>query len=217
MENYNEYEEKQRALFEYQRVTKDLQNEKQKKRLKFVRVSLLIIIAIIIHYIFFGALEFNNFFAYSSKKARYYKITINGKQVPASYRMRHKIPIIPFLINFNSYYTGNSDIKGNDNGNSLGTDLPEKYLMEIETFSCYYFNVMVECKNNTQEMKKNNDTKFTNLTITNISDGNKTLYDGKFFKDITSFVKEKGQYYIGIKAKYGFFNETDIYFYFNIL
>ncbi len=212
MINNNEYEEKQIALFEYQKLTKNLYREKRKKRLK---VLLVIIIMGIMFKIFFGTLEFNNFFEYSSSKGRYYKITVNEKQIPASYSLRHKIPIIPFLINFNSYYIGSSDIEGYNNDNFFSFNTSEKYIIGIESFNCYYYDLMIECKNNNQKMKKNNDTRYTSLIITTATKPYERVYEGKFIEDITPYVEKKGKYHIEITAKYRFFNEAKIYFYFN--
>ena len=162
--------------------------------------------------IFFGTIELYNVFGASPSKARYYNVTVNNKQIAVSYISTKKIPIIPFLINFNSVYMGNSYIKGDDTGNFFYNDGSDKYIIDINSYSCYYKNIQIECTNNEQNMKQNTDTKYTNLSITRTTNPYKKIYTGKYIDDITSYITEKGNYHIEITAKYGLM-ETKIYFY----
>lgn len=50
----------------------------------------------------FGTINIYNIFGYPSNKARFYKVTVNDTLVTVSYSSNHQIPIVPFLINFNS-------------------------------------------------------------------------------------------------------------------
>ena len=140
-------------------------------------------------------------------------MTVNEKQTPVSYVLKHKIPIIPFLVNFNSYYLGNSYIEENDSNYFL-TDNSKNYIIDIDSYSCYSKNqnYQTECQYNKQNMKQNTDTKYTNLSITRTSNPYEKVYTGKYIDDITLYIKEKGQYHIEITAKYGLI-ETKVYFY----
>lgn len=190
-----------------------LDNEIRKSRKKeIIVITSIILIIITMIKIFFGTIELYNVFGASPSKARYYNVTVNNKQIAVSYISTKKIPIIPFLINFNSVYMGNSYIKGDDTGNFFYNDGSDKYIIDINSYSCYYKNIQIECTNNEQNMKQNTDTKYTNLSITRTTNPYKKIYTGKYIDDITSYITEKGNYHIEITAKYGLM-ETKIYFY----
>ena len=61
-------------------------------------------------------------------------------------------------------------------------------------------------------MKQNTDTKYTNLSITRTTNPYKKIYTGEYIDNVTSYIREKGQYCIEITAKHGL-TETKIYFY----
>ena len=190
-----------------------LDNEIRKSRKKkIIIITSIILIIITVIKIFFGTIQLYNVFGASPSKARYYNVTVNNKQVAVSYISTKKIPIIPFLVNFNSVYMGNSYIKGDDTSNFFYNDGSDKYIIDINSYSCYYENIQIECTNNEQNMKQNSDTKYTNLSITRTTNPYKKIYTGKYIDDITSYITEKGNYHIEITAKYGLI-ETKIYFY----
>lgn len=184
----------------------------RKKEITIITSIILIIITVI--KIFFGTIQLYNVFGASPSKARYYNVTVNNEQVAVSYISTKKIPIIPFLVNFNSVYMGNSYIKGDDTGNFFynDNDGSDKYIIDINSYSCYYENVQTECTNNEQNMKQNTDTKYTNLSITRITNPYKKIYTGEYIDDVTSYIREKGEYHIEITAKHGLI-ETKICFY----
>ncbi|MBQ8681287.1 MAG: hypothetical protein IJ509_00020 [Bacilli bacterium] len=103
--------------------------------------------------IFFGTIELYNIFGASPSRARYYNVTVNNKQVSVSYISTKKIPIIPFLVNFNSVYLGNSNIVGDDSV-YFYSDGSDKYIIDINSYNCYYKDIQTECKTNKQEIKK---------------------------------------------------------------
>ena len=190
-----------------------LDNEIRKARKKKIIVITLIILTIFtVIKIFFGTIQLYNVFGAPPSKARYYNVTVNNKQVAVSYISTIKIPIIPFLVNFNSVYMGNSYIKGDDTGNFFYNDGSDKYIIDINSYSCYYENFQIECTNNEQNMKQNTDTKYTNLSITRTTNPYKKIYTGEYIDNVTSYIREKGQYHIEITAKHGLI-ETKIYFY----
>ena len=190
-----------------------LDNEMRKARKKkIIVITLIILIIFTVIKIFFGTIQLYNVFGAPPSKARYYNVTVNNKQVAVSYISTKKIPIIPFLVNFNSVYMGNSYIKGDDTGNFFYNDGSDKYIIDINSYSCYYENFQIECTNNEQNMKQNTDTKYTNLSIIRTTNPYKKIYTGEYIDNVTSYIREKGQYHIEITAKHGLI-ETKIYFY----
>lgn len=201
--------QQKKLLVEMNKLDNEIRKSRKKKIIVITSIILIIITMI---KIFFGTIELYNVFGASPSKARYYNVTVNNKQIAVSYISTKKIPIIPFLINFNSVYMGNSYIKGDDTGNFFYNDGSDKYIIDINSYSCYYKNIQIECTNNEKNMKQNTDTKYTNLSITRTTNPYKKIYTGKYIDDITSYITEKGNYHIEITAKYGLM-ETKIYFY----
>lgn len=201
--------QQKKLLVEMNKLDNEIRKSRKKKIIVITSIILIIITMI---KIFLGTIELYNVFGASPSKARYYNVTVNNKQIAVSYISTKKIPIIPFLINFNSVYMGNSYIKGDDTGNFFYNDGSDKYIIDINSYSCYYENIQIECTNNEQNMKQNTDTKYTNLSITRTTNPYKKIYTGKYIDDITSYITEKGNYHIEITAKYGLM-ETKIYFY----
>ena len=191
-----------------------LDNEMWKARKKkIIIITSIILIIVTVIKIFFGTIELYNVFGASPSKSRYYNVTVNNKQVAVSYISTKKIPIIPFLVNFNSVYMGNSYIKGDDTGKFFYNDGSDKYIIDINSYSCYYESIQIECTNNGQNMKKNNDTKYTQVKITRTSNPYEVIYQGKYIDDITPYVVKKGNYHVAITAKHGL-TESEVYFYF---
>ena len=189
-----------------------LDNEMRKSRKrKFIIILSIILIIVVVIKVFFGTIELYNIFGAIPSKARYYKITVNDKQVAASYTSIHKIPIIPFLVNFNSVYLGNSYIEGNDTGSHFYSDGSDKYIIDISSYNCYYNDIQTECKNDQQKMKRNNDEKYPSLIITRITNPHEVVYEGKYVDDIAPYITTRGQYNIKIIAKYGLTTD-EVYF-----
>lgn len=203
-----EEELKKEVIREYMKSSSEMI---KKRNRKIIIISLLVILIIIIIKIFFGTIELYNIFGYSSSNARYYKVTVNNKQVAVSYISTHKVPIIPFLVNFNSVYLGNSHIVGNDDV-SFQADSSKIYITGISSYSCYHEDIQTECKNNQQEMKENKDEKYSLLTITRITNPREVVYQGNLVEDISPFITKKGEYHIEITAKHGLV-ETKMHFY----
>ena len=196
--NYKLSDEKITAIKELHQTEIELKKERKKKRIKTI---IILFVFILIIKIFFGTLEIKNLFGYNPSKARYYKVTINNKQIPISYTAKHKLTIIPYLINFNTYYYGNNYIEGNSDGiYKVDKDIN----IDINSFKCYTNDgkYQIECTKNTLFMKPNNDTKYTKLTITRTSNPYGVIYDGKYINDISSYITKKGSYHIEITAEY---------------
>ena len=202
-------QQKQKLLIEMNKLNNELRKARKKK---FIIIFSIIVIIIAIIKIFFGTIELYNIFGASPSKARYYKVMVNDKQVAVSYISTKKISIIPFLVNFNSVYLGNSNIEGDDSS-YFYSDGSDKYILDINSYNCYYNDIQVECTNNSQQMNKNDDDKYPLLTITRTSNPYEIVYEGKYTENIAPYITKKGVYHIGITAKHGLTTD-EIYFYF---
>lgn len=211
IDNSEEMKKKNKEiLIEINKIDNEIKKQKKQKLFKLVIIILLIIIII---KLFFGTIEIYNIFGYPSNRTRFYKVTINNELNTVNYNLKHKIPIIPFLINFNSIYQGGNQIVKDLDDVYFYENNSEKYIIDISSYSCFYNNYQVDCRESTQKMIKNDDTKYTNLKIIRTSNPYEELYNGKFITDITPYVIEKGVYYVGITAKYSLV-ETEVFFYF---
>jgi len=185
---------------------------KEKKK-KIILITSIIITIILIIKIFIGTIEIPNIFGYSPRNIRFYKVTVNNEVTQAGYELTHKFPIIPFLVNINSYHMGVSHIKDDLDGPEYFPDNSKKFLIDISSYECYANNFKVECRNDQQEMKEVKDTKYTHLKITRTNNPYEIVYDGKYINDITKYVEKKGVYAVSITAEHGLV-ETNVYFYF---
>lgn len=188
--------------------TREENYKKTKKNITLI-VIIFLIIAIAIRS-FFGTLDLY-MFALPVDDGRYYKVTINDKHIPVWYDEVMKIPILPFLINVCGSYSGINEANGLGSNNYY-YDKVNKYVLNIESYKCYFGNYQMECKNDTHVMKKNNDTKYTWLEISNEYDEDDIKYSGKYIDDITGYINEKGNYKVEITAKHGL-SKSKIYFY----
>ena len=202
--------QQQELLIEMNRLDNEMKKDRKKK---IIIITSIVLVIIVVIKIFFGTIELYNIFGASPSNARYYNVTVNNTQVSVSYKSTKKIPIIPFLVNFNSVYLGNSYIDGDDTGDYFWQDGSDKYIIDIKSYSCYYQNIQTECKYNTQKMKQNNDEKYPLLTIIRTSNPYEIIYEGKYTENIAPYITKKGVYYIGIIAKYGLTTD-EVYFYF---
>lgn len=204
-----ELKKHQELLIEMNKLDNKIRKARKKK---IIIITSLILIIITMIKIFFGTIQLYNIFGASPSTARYYYVTVNNKQIAVSYISTKKMPIIPFLVNLNSVYMGNSYIKDDDTGCFFYDDGSNKYIIDIDSYSCYYGKLQMECTNNEQNMKQNTDTKYTHLAITRITNPYKKIYTGKYIDDVTSYIREKGEYHIEINAKHGL-TETKVSFY----
>lgn len=202
--------ERKEILSEINKTNNEIRRERSKKIWLIFALVLLIVLFI---KIVFGTIDIPNIFGYPPSKVRFYKVTVNGEATSVGYELKHEIPIIPYLINFNSRYFGLNYINGDEDVTTYLQNDSEKYVIDIESYSCYSNDYQVECKTDNQIMKKNSDTKYTNLQIVRTNNPYEEIYNGKFVNDITEYVKSKGVYYVGITAKHSL-TETNVYFYF---
>ena len=203
-------EAQKEILYDYMKSSKESHKNAKKK---FFIISLIVVAIILVIKVFWGTIELYNVLGYPPSKSRYYKVTVNNKQVAVSAQIRQKIPLIPYLINFNSYYTASSNISNDDTGPFFYADDSKNYYINISSYKCYYNNTQVECKNNEQTMKKTDDEKYEKMVITRTSYPYEVVYDGEFTSDIAPYVSKKGSYCVEIYARDGL-TTTKIYFYF---
>lgn len=92
---------------------------------------MIVIIAVIFIIKFtFGAIELNNIFGYPGSKARFFEVTLNNTKISVDYNLKHRVPIVPFLIIFNSYYIGNNFVSNDGDGTYFYADDSDKYLIK---------------------------------------------------------------------------------------
>lgn len=91
--------QQKKLLVEMNKLDNEIRKSRKKK---IIIITSIILIIITVIKIFFGTIQLYNVFGASPSKARYYNVTVNNKQVAVSYISTKKIPIIPFLVNFNS-------------------------------------------------------------------------------------------------------------------
>lgn len=131
----NEEIEKQKMknLLEINKINREI--KKGRKR-KWFLIVLTVLILFSIVKLFFGTIEISNILGYPSSNARFYKVKVNGDAISVNYTLTHRIPVIPFILNFNSSYYGGSSITGDSDTEYLSNDSNE-YIIDIESYSCY--------------------------------------------------------------------------------
>lgn len=216
MKNEKDFKKKNEELQKeiLQDYMKSSKKSHKKTKKKLIIISLIVIAIIVVIKVFWGTVELYNVLGYPPSNSRYYKVTVNNKQVEISANIRQKIPLIPYLINFNSYYIANSDISNDDTGPFFYANDSKNYYININSYKCYYNNTQVECKNNEQTMEKADDEKYEKMVITRTSKPYEVVYDGEFIEDIAPYVLKKGSYCVEIYSRIGLFITTKIYFYF---
>ena len=163
---------------EYFEDVSNLNTQIRKERgKKLYRIIVVLILVIGIIKILFGTIEIYNPFGYPASKARFYKVRINDELVTVDYDLNQRISIIPFLINFNNHYFGSSYIETDEDGTEYHPSNSNEYIIEIKSYTCYSLDYQVECMKDSQEMKENNDTKYTNLKITRTNKPYVVVYD----------------------------------------
>ncbi len=201
---------KRDALSELNKSNIVLSKERKRKVMIFFLVIIGIILAI---KIFFGTIELNNIFGYPSNNARFYELNVNETKVNVSYQTKQQIPLIPFLINLNSYYLGYSKVN-NDIGSDFVADDSKDYLININSYKCYSESgYQVECKKINQTMKLSNNVQYKKMIITRTTKPLEEVYNGKYINDITKYVDDKGVYCIQIYVKHSLVTD-ELYFYF---
>lgn len=198
-------QDNQQALEELNKSNREYITRNKYKPLKLL---LIILLPIILIKCLFGTINIPNIFGYPSYKARYYNVKVNNEQIPVFYTIRHRIPLIPYLVNLDSYRIGTNYVSGIDTNYYNGKN-KDIYIIDINSFSCYSKkDYQVECTINTQKMKENNDTKYTKMRITRITNPYKKLYDNKYIKDISHYIKQKGIYTVEVIAKHSLVETT---------
>lgn len=200
-------------VIEMNELNQELKKERKIKKIINWCIVLLVLLLIIIIKMFFGTIEINNILGYPSSRNRFYKLTINGEPITTDYNLKHKVPVIPYFININSYHIGSSIIKEDSDGTYFYQNNKEEYIIDIESFTCHKAGFRVECKDENRDLKETSDTKYTKLKITRTNNPYEVVYNGKYTSNITKYVKEKGIYCVEVTAEYSLI-KTQIYFYF---
>lgn len=202
-EAYNDLQEADRVLKKY------------KKKKIIVTLTIITLVVAFIK-IFFGTIEIYNPFGYPSTSSKFYKVSVNNELTNSHYTVKHTIPLIPFLVHFDSYYMGNSDVRDDLENDKLNIKEPNKVIIGIEEYKCFSKDMhRIECKNIHQKMEKTNEEKIKSMVITKISNPHGEVYNGKYMKDISKYVKDKGIYHIQIVVGHSL-TRTKVYFYIQI-
>ena len=134
-----------------------------------------------------------------------YKIKINDSPIAYGVLAKHKIPIVPFFVDLNTYHRDTYYGPNTDSIYNIPDLNKEKYILKIETYACYSKNKerQIGCQNddNFHEVKTN-DTTYKKIYIRRNGRPEKVKYDGKFINEITPYLQEKGLYYIWVDAEY---------------
>ena len=193
---------KREALIDYNLAKKDEKNDFKKKSKKLLIIMVVLLFIGVLIRIIHGRIYYSVSFLNLNKSVEY-KAYVNGEHVSVAFEDKEDIPIIPGLFYFRRENKGSWY-----NMEKLNDDLifdEEKVILDFVVSECYTKNdnVRVSCdKDNGNFKHKEVDVNFTRLFIRKNSGKRKTFYDGKFIKDISSYVKEKGYYYIEIHAEY---------------
>ena len=197
-------------LFDLNKTKKEIRKEKRKKIIYILSITILIIAFI---KIVFGTIYIPNALKYPFNKTRFYKVTLNDELISSEYFLTQKLPIIPYLVYLKSEYFDGYLVEGDTDNITYNGDGLDKFIINIDSYSCYYKGHQTKCKDEKQNMKKNNDTKYTRLVINRTTKPAETIYDGEFINDLTPYIKDKGNgiYVVTIYANYSFI-ETEIDF-----
>lgn len=188
---------KKKALLDYNKAINELKLEQNKKRIKFF---IIIGLLIIVFKITIGTLEITNPFTYN--KNRLYELKLNDTTITVNSTDQHRIPFIPFFVYLNTY---NTTIYYGSSEPYLLSNNYDKYILNIESYSCYARNVnsQIRCDStNNPIKKKNTDTVYTNLYIRKNGKPEIVVYNGKMINNITPYIQQRGYYYIQVTAKY---------------
>lgn len=200
--------QKKEILIEMNKTNSEIRKEKKKR--VFIIISI-ITISILLIKIIFGTIYIPNVFKYPFNKTRFYKVTLNEELISTEYYLTQRLPVLPYLIYLEREYFDSYIIKGDNDGVRYVGDHLDKFIVNIESYSCYFKNSQTKCKDINSNMKKNDDTNYKRLEIWRYSNPVEKMYDGEFINDITPYIKGKGRYTVVIYADYSFI-ETKISF-----
>lgn len=201
--------QRKEILFEMNKANDEIRKDKKKRILIIISI---ITVCIFLIKIIFGEIDIPNIFKYPENKNRYYKVTLNGELISSEYFLKQRIPIIPNLIYLKRETYGTNIVSEDSNGSYYEGDSLDNFIIDIDSYSCYYRGYQTMCKDEKQSMEKNNDTEYSRLVIWKKTKPVEKLYDGEFINDITPYIKEKkGVYGVEIHVNYSFI-ETNVTF-----
>lgn len=196
--------EKKERLEAAHEVSKDL-NLLKKKLKKCSLIFGIVLIVMIIIKLIFGTIEIYNPFGYPVSSTPSFETRVNGERCGTSGGLYHRIPIIPFFLDFVSF----SYIL-----NYFEKDQPDEYFyngigdvnLSIRAYTCHYKDSksQVACDYTKDNMVYNskNDIRYTKVRIIKDYTWWEPVYDGPFITNITEYVKDDGYYMVTIYSKY---------------
>lgn len=216
-------EEKIEALKEFNIVREEAKKEKFANFFRnLIFITAIVIGLVVLFRIFFGTIEIHNPFGY--EKNRFYQVTWNEKTVTVWNSEHNRIPLIPWLVYFNSnsFHVYRGELE-----NLLDLEEADRYMLTIKSYSCHdeKLEKRIQCKseeNHVKEIKQ--DTIYTlkidKRTYNPPTEDKEeswdveTIYEGPFIEDVTKYIEDGAEYYFLITGKYGTVI-TESHFYIN--
>lgn len=190
------------ALIDYNKANAELKKSRVKKLKKFLIVFCILFVIGLLIRVIHGRVYYSVSFLWLNKSVEY-NLHVNGEHETIGFEDTEDSPIIPGLL-----YFRRENLGAWFNMDKLNEDLifeDEKIKLDFVVNECYTHTdkIRVGCDSaNDKLIREEVKPKFTRLFIRKNGKKNKVMYDGKFINDISSYVKEKGDYYIEIYAEY---------------
>lgn len=177
---------------------------REQRRIRLFKLLFVLIIVIIIRGIN-GPFIINNPFGYTSTSNRYFEIKINNKPLDSSYMLHFKIPLIPFMLYFDSSF-GSSYEYYEDYSLAPVFDHTKDVKLKLNTYECYYDGHRTTCNSWKDKTKKKKYHAKKMVIYKYDSEGDsKIVYKGKYKENIGKYIDSEGGYEVVI---YGRFNLT---------
>ena len=210
--------ERKEATYNYLKTNFEYSKNKLRQKQKFFVLSTIVIIGLIIIMYSLGGI----YIPFFTSNNRYYDVQLNGVQLSTLLHMpdRTIIKNLIYLTPSGTYDLLYWPTKEIDESRVINDN---KYILSVQSYTCYYSNVITDCKVNKSQLKKTNtDTKYklriySHKNFEQIStygefpddynDKDKfynLIYDDMYINNISDYIKQKGQYIIEIEARYDF-------------
>jgi hypothetical protein len=183
-------EERTKIIKEINILNKDI---KKDKKMQLILIIIFLIFLFFLFKTFIGQINivFDNS-SLSFNKTRLYNVKINDVLVNSSGYDFKVTSIIPKTFNIPNTKIDNADITY-----ELGSEIN----LTIESYECYNKRKkLLSCENKDVANKKlTNDTTYEMKIL---KDKTKVVYEGKLINEISSYLTEKGVYYVSFVGKY---------------
>lgn len=204
--------EKMEALVEYNLSLTELKKSKMKFLIKILVIVVCFCLIGVLIRVFHGKIYYSHSL-FNYNKSIEYSLYLNEERISVGFEDVEETPIIPGLFYFRRLNMGSwyNPEKLNDEIYFEG----DKNILTIKSNECYIRTnkIRVNCdSSNDKLIRKEVNVKIERLFIRKNGKKEHIMYDDKFISDISSFVEEKGYYYIEIYAEYDNV-KTKLYFF----